>query len=223
MLPLTTQGATSPPAYADSDMVTVTDLKQMGYCPRIVYYHYCLPGIAAARTFKMEMGVEANQHTEAQEHRRSLRAYGLQDGERAYDVWLESAALGLRGRLDMLIRTREEMIPVDYKNSMDMSPKRGRERAQMRHNWQLQLAAYAVLLEQATGAVQPIHPIRRGFLYYIPVRRAYVVEISTELRSEVYAQLSRLREMIRREAMPDPTEVRGRCAACEFRRFCNDV
>jgi CRISPR/Cas system-associated exonuclease Cas4 (RecB family) len=35
--------------------------------------------------------------------------------------------------------------------------------------------------------------------------------------------LYEMREMIRKEAMPPPTRHRGRCAECEFRRFCGDV
>ena len=39
---------------------TVTDLKQYEYCPRIVYYTYCLPLIRPT-TFKMEAGVQAHE------------------------------------------------------------------------------------------------------------------------------------------------------------------
>ncbi len=209
--------------FEEIDYVTVTDLKQMGYCQRIVFYHYCLPGIQAARTFKMEAGTAANDQTEEMEHRRGLRAYGLKAGEREYDVWLDSPILGLNGRLDMLIRTPDEIIPVDYKNSTAViQPGNRYERTQLRHNWEVQLAAYAMLIEERQ-LQSTMQPIQRGFLYYIPLKRAYPVEISTELRSEVNDLLRLLREMVRTEAMPDPTPVRGRCQACEFNRFCNDV
>ena len=200
-------------------LFTVTDAKQMGYCPRIVYYHYCLPALAVAPTYHMQAGAVAGQKTEALEHRRSLRAYGFSETgpaapRREYDVWLESERLGLRGRLDMLIVSGAELMPVDYKDS-DASQAGGR---QAQHNWQLQLAAYALLLEEARDTV-----IRRGFIYYIPARRARPVMITPELKAEVRSLVAQMGEMVAREWMPPPTPRRERCRACEYRRFCNDV
>ena len=211
----------------DEVMFTVTDVKQMGYCARIAYYAYCLPGLTPAPTYKMEAGALAGRKTEELEHRRSLRAYGLKEepdeaaGEagREFDVWLESPKLGLRGRLDMLIEAAGELIPVDYKDS-DPRPvaKRGAGPRQAQHNWQVQLAAYALLLEEARG-----QSVQRGFIYYIPERRARPVAITEDLKTVVIESVGRMRDIIARERMPDATPYRGRCQACEYRRFCNDV
>lgn len=203
---------------------TVTDVKQMGYCPRIVYYHYCLPALTVAPTFHMQAGAAAGQKTEALEHRRGLRAYGLSEAgpnppAREFDVWLESERLRLRGRLDMLIVAGAELIPVDYKDSED--PMAGGRRAggrQAQYNWQVQLAAYALLLEETRGAT-----ISRGFIYYIPARRARPVALTPELKAEVRSLVDQMEEVVRREWMPAPTPHRERCRACEYRRFCNDV
>ena len=50
----------------------VTDLKQWVYCPRILYYHHCLPDVRPV-TYKMKAGVEAGRAEEGREERRSLR------------------------------------------------------------------------------------------------------------------------------------------------------
>jgi CRISPR-associated exonuclease Cas4 len=195
-------------------MFTVTDLKQMAYCPRIVYYDQCLPGLRVTKTATMEFGAEANDKTEALEHRRSLRAYGLKAGERSYDVRLESDRLGLRGRLDMLIDSAGELIPVDYKDSVEGGrPDRGVQR-----NWAIQLAAYAMLVED-----ERLCQVSRGFIYYIPARRAKVVLIDPPLRDETRALLAEMRAMVLSERQPGPTTARKRCEVCEYRRFCNDV
>jgi CRISPR-associated exonuclease Cas4 len=216
-------------------MFTVTDLKQWHYCPRIVYYTYCLPGVRPAPTPKMSLGQAANQTAEAREHRRTLRAYGLKYGWRAFDLWLESDQLGLCGRLDMLIanpsnpdRSAEpsataaylpeevaELIPVDYKDS---SWPPGADRRCAQYNWQVQLAAYALLLESVYG-----RPVNRGFIYYIPARRARRTPITPDLRRAVYDALTMVAELIQAERYPAPPDDRRRCAACEFRRFCNDI
>jgi CRISPR-associated exonuclease Cas4 len=196
-------------------LYTVTDIKEMGYCPRIVYYRYCLPFVYPPPTVKMVLGAEANDEIEELEQRRSLRACGLQAGERQFDVWLESETLGLCGRLDMLITTPDERIPVDYKNT-DGALVESVEPIYL--GWQWQLAAYGVLLTEQPGA-----PVRRGFIYSIPARCATQVDFTPHLVAQVHAQMTQMVHIVERENMPDPTPHPSRCAACEYRRFCNDV
>jgi len=194
-------------------MFTVTDLKQYTYCARIVYYHHCLPDIRPV-TYKMEAGSEAGMAEEMRELRRSLRPYGLSRGERHLDVWLESERWGLRGRVDLVIETDDnpsgelELIPVDFKLSA----------RQPGENVRMQLAAYGGMLEESWG-----RPSRRGFIYFIPRRRAAEVPLTAELRARLEASLEGMRAIVEREHMPAATRSRGRCEVCEFRRFCNDV
>ena len=188
----------------------VTDLKQWVYCPRVLYYSTCLPDVRPI-TYKMQAGIEAGQSEEGREARRSLRAYGLSEGRREFNVLLASTRLGLQGNVDMVIwtgdRKDEQVIPVDYKLSRQAGP-----------HFKLQLAAYGLLLEEREGI-----PARRGFVYYIPLRRAEEVRLDKRLREKLFTALDAMHRMLWSEAMPPPTPVRAICVACEFRRFCNDV
>jgi CRISPR-associated exonuclease Cas4 len=192
---------------------TVTDLKQFAYCPRIPYYSYCLPLIRPT-TFKMKRGIAAHEEAQGKARRRTLKAYGLTRGERHFDVHLASEALGLRGRVDLVVETDEtptgakELIPVEYKNT----------RRSAGQHWKRQLAAYGLMLEETWEL-----PVRRGFFYYLPSRRAQEVSITAGLRADVQTTLETMRDVIRREAMPGAPRRRRRCVDCEFRRFCNDV
>ena len=188
-------------------MILVSDLRQYAYCPRIVYYHYCLPAIRPT-TYNMEAGTLAHRDEAQRERRRSLRVYHLKDGERYFDLPLESQELGLRGKVDMAVKRAEEIIPIEYKNSPGRSGK----------HILLQLAAYGLLLEQQFQL-----PARRGFIYYIPARRSREVLLGDELREEVLGVVAEIRAMVKAERMPPPPRRRGKCAICEFRRFCNDV
>lgn len=203
-------------------MFIVTDLKHLAYCPRQVYYAYCLPGMRLAPTAKMALGRAANATTEDLEHRRSLRAYGLREGRREFNVWLESEALNLCGRLDMLITAPTEagveLIPVDYKDSAPPEARGRRVPPAVWHDWMMQLTAYAMLVEAARG-----QPVARGFIYYIPARRAREVTFGEALRQEVQMGLRAIEAMVMAERQPPPTPHRRRCAACEYRRLCNDV
>jgi len=191
----------------------VTDLKQYTYCPRIVYYRYCLPQIRPT-TYKMEAGIAAHGDEQQREERRSLRPYGIATGERFFDVALHDRALGVRGRIDMVIATPArdatgaELVAVEYKLS---------ERKPGRH-FKVQLAMYALLLEAAWEL-----PVRRGFLYLIPTRQAVAVPLTAALRRQAVAQLAAIRAIAEHEAMPEPPASRRPCISCEFRRFCNDV
>jgi len=185
----------------------VSDIRQYTYCPRIVYYHYCLPDIRPT-TYKMEAGKAAHTEEQDRERRRSLRPYRLADGERAFNVWLDDETLGLRGKVDMVVRRAEEVIPIEHKNSP----------GRMGQHVILQLMAYGLLLERQWHT-----PFRRGFVYYIPARRAREIAATEALLSEVQACVIAMRAIVEAERMPAPPQKRQKCAICEFRRFCNDV
>jgi len=187
--------------------LTVTDVKNFVYCPRVVYFMYCLPGTRPL-TYKMAEGKLEHGRTEELEQRRSLRTYGLTAGERFFGVHLASAHLGLTGRLDMAIVTEQEAIPVEFKNTT----------GPLGLNHKYQLVAYALLVEEQWG-----RPVRRGFVYRIPLKRSQELPITPNGRRFVLRLLAQIRRLIATETMPPPTTRRGRCRDCEFRRFCNDL
>lgn len=186
---------------------TVTDVRQFCYCPRIPYYTYVMP-LERPLTRKMREGREVHDEQAQREPRRNLSKYKLaEQAERHEDVGLYSRELDLSGRLDMVLLTAAEAIPVEYKN--------GRGPVGMNHR--MQLAAAALLVEERWGV-----PVRRAFVHFIPTGRHAEVAITDELRGRVYDELAALRRMAANETMPEPTPVVARCAECEFRRFCND-
>lgn len=190
----------------------VTDLKQWSYCPRVVYYRYCLPDIRP-QTDLMQAGIRRHREEADREERRSLRTYGLRAGERVADLTLQSPTLGIRGRLDLAIALPDrahgnEAIVIEYKDSEQVD----------RPHFRIQLTTYALLLEEAWKL-----PVRQGFFYSIPLRRAEAVAITPALRRKTLATISQLHTSIRHEQMPPAPTNRARCVGCEFRRFCNDV
>lgn len=189
----------------------VTDLKQYDYCPRIVYYRYCLPAVRPT-TYKMAAGIAAQDRVTSLEQRRSLRAYKLLDGVRHFNVSVQSARLGISGQIDLVVESGEgaarRLTPVDFKLS----------RRQPGRHFRLQLACYALLLEECWGA-----PVEAGYLYLIPSKQSIAVEMTARLRKDVKRQIEAIRALVAHEQMPAPTRKRSRCVNCEFRRFCNDV
>lgn len=187
--------------------LTVSDVRQHVYCPRIPYFRLGLRLPHRPVTFKMAEGRRAHERTEALEPRRSLRTYGLTSGERLFDVALYAPRLELSGRLDMLLLLPTEVVPVEWKYSG----------GPLRLNHKYQLAAYALLAEEHYG-----RPARRAFVYWIPARRAQAVAITPAMRAYTKRVLAEIRRAVEREALPAGTRVRGRCRECEFLLYCND-
>ena len=135
-------------------LLDVTDLKQYVCCPRIVFYHYCLPKVRPI-TLLMEEGIRCHLEEESREERRSLHSYGLVDGERVFHQALQSNKLELSGKADLVIvtpsraMTNAEAAIVEYKYS---EYKAG-------PHFALQLAAYALLVEEIWEI-----PVKQTFL-----------------------------------------------------------
>jgi CRISPR-associated exonuclease Cas4 len=194
--------------FAKSDFeLVVSDIKQYAYCPRIPFYRYALP-VERRPTFKMEHGKAEHLNLERLESRRKLRRYGLDAGERLFNVSLRSLRLGLAGKLDLLIRTPDADYPVEFKHT----------EGGVSANHRLQLVGYGLLAEEHFG-----RPVGRGFVYLIPKDDVEVVEFTPEQRQTVLAMIAEVRNSVVSERMPAPTPVRGRCVDCEYRNYCGDV
>ncbi|MFN8627990.1 MAG: CRISPR-associated protein Cas4 [Candidatus Binatia bacterium] len=183
------------------------DLKQYAYCPRIVFYQYTMP-VQRKPTFKMEHGKIAEARIQRLETRRKLRAYGLADGTRQFQVWLTSPRLGLSGRLDLLITTARGAFPVDFKDT----------REPVYRNHRVQLCAYALLVEDVLH-----QPVPAAFIYRVPRDDVAIVAMTAALRAETRQCIAEIHELIAAERMPAATQQRGRCADCEYRNYCGDI
>jgi CRISPR-associated exonuclease Cas4 len=191
----------------------VTDIKQYACCPRLVYYRYCIPDVRPL-TYMMEVGTQGHQQEDERENRRSLKHYGVEQGERLFHHQLASDSLALKGKIDLVIivpaldAPEKEAIVVDYKYSEQKAGS----------HFKLQLAAYALLLEETLHI-----PVRRGFLYSIPLRKAEEIIIIPTLRKKVREITQEMKHILHGEQMPPATKAQQRCPTCEFRRFCNDT
>jgi len=74
--------------------LTVTDVKQFAYCPRIPYFQYVLP-VRSKKPYPMKRGRDVQAAVEALERRRGFLRYGGIEGTRRSGVRLRSGRLGL--------------------------------------------------------------------------------------------------------------------------------
>jgi CRISPR-associated exonuclease Cas4 len=189
------------------DLIPVTDLKQWAYCPRVVYYHRVMPA-PPRPTYKMMEGLAAQDLIENLETRRKLREYDLDSARRRFGLWLDNKELGLAGKIDLLLESKDEIAVVDFKLTS----------GEPGQNHRFQLAGYSLLAEAAYGL-----PARRAFLFRIPDNRIFPEPMTEQLREAVKTAVADMRRTGDTQLCPDPTEVRGRCVECEFANYCADV
>lgn len=190
-------------------LYTVSALRAFVTCPRLFYYHACLPRIRP-RTFMLELGAQADSVESRRALREALEELNLPEGERHYDVPLVAPQLGLSGRLDVLIvrgSPPNALIPLDYKFA---------EQATL--PLKLCLTAYAMLLEEARQL-----PVPYGYIYLIQARKLARVTFTERLREAVRAALPQMDYIARTQHVPDLPEDTRQCAFCAYRRFCNDI
>ncbi|MFW6237789.1 MAG: CRISPR-associated protein Cas4 [Halanaerobiales bacterium] len=187
--------------------LNVTDIKQYMYCRRIIYFTYCQP-VKKKNTYKMKFGKEQHDIVDRLEKRRTLKRYGLDKGEKIFRYKVYSHKLGLSGRLDMLVKTDREYIPIEMKYS--------RNSPGLNHKYQL--AAYMLLLEETEKK-----GIRKGLIHTIPDKRTYVYKNDDSLREKVVEIIDKIRDMISQERFPGGPRGWKKCKDCEYKKFCGDV
>lgn len=188
-------------------MLTVSDVKQFLYCPRIIYYRYVMP-VEHHVTFKMEEGKAEHVRIERLERRRTLRRYRLDEGERRFGVPLSSQRLGVGGTLDVLVTSPAGRFPVEVKITT--------RRPAIGHKYQL--VTYAMLVEDAFRCT-----VRAGFLYLAPAEQVVEVQVTDVERRFVRQLLTTMRRLIEAGRLPQVRHRATRCRECEYLRYCGDV
>ncbi|MDQ0158050.1 CRISPR-associated protein Cas4 [Robertmurraya andreesenii] len=189
--------------------ITISDIKQFIYCPRVIYYSYVEP-VPRKVTFKMEYSRSQHYELNQREKRRSLKRYNLLEGKRYYGVPVSSTILNLNGKLDILVDTEnmegQRYFPIECKDTDQKVQK----------NILYQLVAYALCIEEMTNT-----PVQKGYIYIIPEEKAYPVIITESQKQYIRKVTTMIRKIIHDEYYPDPRSNK-RCWDCEFQRYCND-
>jgi len=188
-------------------LLSVSELKQFVYCPRIFYY-LTVQLLRPPTTGLMERGRRLEEEFARLEPRRVLSRYGFAEARRHFSLPLRDEGLQLAGQLDLLLEDPERLAVVEFKASA----------APLAHNHRLQLAAYALLAELCFRKACP-----SGFVIFLDRKEIEEVELGEDLREGVRGTLAEMREVFAGQECPRPTPVRARCMECEFRNFCGDV
>ncbi len=188
---------------SEKGFFTVVDIKRYAYCPRIVFITSVLH-LEERQSEAMEMGAEEHDTSFITPLLSKLRASRVLRG-----LELESERLGLTGKLDYLVVTRNrELVPIEVKWSESLGGK-----AKWDHK--VQLAAYALLVEENLGSV-----VKRGYVYYLRERRLVEVLIDDDIKSVVRRILNDMHEMVLEERDPGVRAPLSKCLNCGYLLYC---
>jgi CRISPR-associated exonuclease Cas4 len=146
---------------------------------------------------------------------RQQKSTGLPNGQVIYtdtSLWDRSEKplfydqLNLTGKPDYLVRQNGFTIPVEVKSTWaPSSPHTGHL---------LQLAAYCLLVEQATGKRPPY-----GILHY--QNRTFSIPYTPQLEAELLDSLAEMRRKERFNTADRSHERKARCLRCGYRDICD--
>ncbi|MBI4149669.1 CRISPR-associated protein Cas4 [Candidatus Woesearchaeota archaeon] len=154
---------------------------------------------------------------------RSRFAFRLMDAHQAYgdalwqmlpkiqsEVAVSSDSLGLRGIVDRIELSDDDLIPIEIKSGK--APARG---AWESH--QIQLGAYLLLLSEAYRK-----PITTGFIRYVDAGEERSVILNPFLRHTILSIRDQAAALLRSLNVPPYTSNHNKCASCGLREQCYD-
>ncbi|KYF63307.1 type I-MYXAN CRISPR-associated endonuclease Cas4/Cas1 [Sorangium cellulosum] len=175
----------------------VMSLHALAYCERLFY---------------LEEVEEIRVADEAVWAGRQLHAELDEPGD-VVEMTLESATLGIRGRVDALRRRSGELFPVEHKRGRARRGAGGEPAA-----WEsdaVQAAAYAMLLEEHAG-----RPVVEARIRYHRDNVTVRLPITEAERAAVVRTIARARELARSPDRPRVTEDERRCVRCSLAPVC---
>jgi CRISPR-associated protein Cas1 len=137
----------------------------------------------------------------------------LEEPVEVVSLTLESQELGLRGRLDAIRRRDGSIFPVEHKRGRAMKGADGKPAA-----WdsdRMQLAAYAMLLEEHAGV-----PVREGRIRYHKDNVTVRVQVGFSERADVHDAVTMARAIAARPERPSVTMNERKCVRCSLAPVC---
>ena len=186
------------PISAEDDLIPISALQHMLYCPRQCALIHLERHWAENRYTAEGRVLHARVDSGATESRPSARV------ERSVPV--RSLRLGIVGVVDVLeIHTDGRLYPIEYK--------RGRPKSHRAD--EVQLCAQALCLEEMLDTT-----VSEGALFYGRNRRRKPVELDRELRRITERVAADTREMIEVGRTPLPEYKPRKCGNCSLNEFC---
>jgi len=189
---------------------SIWELFTFTYCPR-EFYLYRKLGLRPPPLKKMVLSKEQHEREEKRIERRK-DIYGIPVSEVIeilHDVMVEDPELGLYGKIDTVLRLKNEgFLPVEVKYS---------DLGYLTRAWRKQMVAYVALLEKKLSK-----PVNRGIFYFLPKKHVLWVKVEPEEKAELKKDVERMRKVANSDSIPEVVDA-SRCKYCEMMKYCRRV
>lgn len=185
--------------------IPINMFRQFAFCPRIVFFRE-LKHISPIYPLWVEQGKEKHEKRNVTLKKKLPKILKYLNGKLDLDVPVRSN-FGFFGVLDGLIRTQDELIPIEFKSS---TSKPGKSAL-------LQLGAYSVCLEEMEGK-----EIKRSFLLYGDRVKVWEIHLSNDIREMVRETYQNINEVMNTPLLPYVSTSPSKCIQCEYLNYCND-
>lgn len=193
-----------PSEWERETFITAVEVKHYAYCPKIIWFTHVLH-LDEPITEAMEFGAELHDEAFITPLVKLLKAKKV-----LKSVELESEELRLKGKVDfVLITCFGEYVPVEVKWSEPES------KGKPKRDHKLQLAAYALMIEERTG-----RPVKKAAIYYARAKELVVFNLTSHDKEEARRAVRRIHEIIETGREPRARVPKSRCYNCGFRRYC---
>ncbi|MBR5195352.1 MAG: CRISPR-associated endonuclease Cas1 [Akkermansia sp.] len=193
----------------DVPLLPVRRLHNYVYCPRLFYLQW------VEDIFVPNEDTVAGDavHSKVDDPTRLKNEALTSEGGTLRSIALSSDVLRITGVIDLLEHDAEGNTRlVDYKKGSPVRSDSGEW--EVKENDAIQLAAYALLLEE-TGI-----SVSSASVYYAAIKRHVAVDLTEELRKRCKAFIAEALDVAKRGACPPPLDYSSRCLACSAYPVC---
>jgi CRISPR-associated exonuclease Cas4 len=172
------------------ELVNVSDLNQFLYCPRRYWYLHFFD--TQGRNYYRTEGKTRHENKASR-------------GGWLNELYLESEALGLKGKIDVLDLDSGRTVPVERKRAGS---------GDYYWNDEVQIAGYCLLLEEHLG-----ESVREGAIYLYETDQRMHITITDNHRKTVHEVVETMRSMSP-DNVPPLTDNPNKCEKCSTREYC---
>jgi CRISPR-associated protein Cas1 len=189
----------------------VRRLQNYAYCPRLFYYEW-VENLFEENADTVAGSAVHRQTDKPSQLQEDLKDIELPEGSRLRSLQLESEALGLVGKIDVVEGSSEGMEVIDYKKGSARRDETGERVA--KEPDAIQVAAYALLLREAG------HKVNNASIYYASDRRRVSVPLTDALFAKTRQLLAEAKEVAASGHCPPPLRDDPRCLYCSVYPIC---
>ncbi|MGB7533624.1 MAG: CRISPR-associated protein Cas4 [Halobacteriota archaeon] len=188
--------------------ITVSDVMEYLFCPRFIYFMYCL-GIPQHEEKRYKVLKGRALHEAREKMNKSYIRKKLQCVRKDVAVYLVSKRNHLKGEVDEVLFLNDgTAAPLDYKFA------EFKDRVFKTHRYQS--ALYGLMIADNYGV-----EVNRGFVCYTRSNHLVKgVKLSEKDFERAIALVNEVLEVIQKGFYPEATKYKARCVDCTYRNIC---